>query len=884
MKHLSKAIALCALSALMFSSCSETNPWDTGDGTKGAIHLSLESDGSVLRSTRADDTKASILPSPVEFGITLSRTDGSSSQKWDNLDQFNKETSFPIGEYKLEAKFGDLQTEGFTNPYYYASQVVSVTAGDEKTVNLRATLANCMVSIRYTDEFDAIYPQHSAAVRSTGHDYVVFTGDETRPAYMYPSAMSLSLTMTNSAGKQVTIQPAGFTAQARRHYVVTIGVTGTQDQGNLQLDVQFEENVVAETVNVSLGDELFEAEPPTITARDFTPGEALQSFENLTVSTDPRFEIYAFGGLREVNLSLINSKYNSPFGNEVQLVNASSLDQSNVAASGIEAYGLYRSPDKMGIVKLKGLLEKLPIGTHTLQLEVVDAMTRRSEPMTFIAEVSAVAITIRPAEEINYMTKDVVVYVSTNCPDIRNKSSFTVSQDDYDSEVVSVETLSGAPLQDIPATYTYHYKYTLKAAKNLVRNNLPVKLYYGNKADARAMANFPMKFPEFKLEVDPMATLTKFHVVAADSKISEMICDNLIIMKDGKRVDVEDFIPMEDENGEDVMELLGLEPGTTYSNIEYCLSYTTNPRTPIPAFTTETAALVPNGNFSATTQTLNFSNIQVGGGFRVSPTNYDITSSIVRDEANGWASLNQLTCYGGSLNKNTWFMVPSTFVENGAVTIRTVGYNHNGTTPARTGGSGNTTYYCENAPAANQLNISRGELFLGSYTYNGTPSRNDSINFSSRPLSVSFKYKYTPILIKEENGKSEYEVAEMELKVYDADGKILNEATEELEACSQLLTKSINIYGYPFGRKPAKLKICFRSTTSKNKSPKIDIPTGSRLDEGLKWTNFTNSNARHLSANSYHAVAIGSVLEVKDVTLGYKFITPDKRSNKRVKK
>ncbi len=295
MKHYALNAAFLVASACILGGCAgDDNPWQSStDG--GSLRLSLSADGNIAASTRADDTKATIIPAAADFGVSLSRTDGSFNKKWNLLEEFNKEELFPIGEYKIEAFYGDRDVEGFENPWFYASDNVAVTAGDQKNVSLTATLANSMVSIRYTDEFKSNFTSYSAAIRSTGHDYVVFAQNEDRPAYMAPTQIELNLTLTNAAGKKVTLQPAGFRAEARRHYIVKIGVNGASSTGNLTLDVQFEEDVVSETVEVPLGDELFEAPAPSVVAKDFTDGETLSAFESFTPVGNPRYEVYAFG-------------------------------------------------------------------------------------------------------------------------------------------------------------------------------------------------------------------------------------------------------------------------------------------------------------------------------------------------------------------------------------------------------------------------------------------------------------------------------------------------------------------------------------------------------------------------------------------------------------
>ncbi len=103
MKHYALNATFLVASACILGGCAgDDNPWQSStDG--GSLRLSLSADGNIAASTRADDTKATIIPAAADFGVSLSRTDGSFNKKWNLLEEFNKEELFPIGEYKIEA-------------------------------------------------------------------------------------------------------------------------------------------------------------------------------------------------------------------------------------------------------------------------------------------------------------------------------------------------------------------------------------------------------------------------------------------------------------------------------------------------------------------------------------------------------------------------------------------------------------------------------------------------------------------------------------------------------------------------------------------------------------------------------------------------------------
>lgn len=232
-----------------------------------------------------------------------------------------------------------------------------------------------------------------------------------------------------------------------------------------------------------------------------------------------------------------------------------------------------------------------------------------------------------------------------------------------------------------------------------------------------------------------------------------------------------------------VITIIGLSPATTYSGLKAAIGSFVND---VPAFTTETETDVPNGDFSSGDD-VRFEKIQIGGEFTgtiFSSPKYRHYANIVYKETNGWANLNGKTCYDGSNPNNTWFMVPSTFITGGAATIRTVGYNHNGTVPGVT--KETAVWYCKNAPSESQLVMAAGELFLGSYEFSGnSENRTDGIDFVSRPSSLSFQYSYTVV------SESVSEKGRVSVKLVDSDNKVLVENTKDLDASSSMVDVTI---------------------------------------------------------------------------------------------
>lgn len=839
---------LAAAGSLGLASCSDESPW-SGSDSEGAINLNFSTDGRVMRQTRADDGVSPVVPDGNRFAVSLVKADGSYSKNWTGVEAFNREKSFPMGDYALTATYGDLDTEGFDNPYYKGSADVHVSPGVENPVSVVATLANAMVSIRYTTQFMDNFSAYSASVQTEGHDWVVFAQNETRPAYIAPSEVKLNLTLTNEQGERVTIEPASFTAVARHHYVVTIGVEGDAANGGLSLNVVFDDDVVAETVNVTLGDELFSAPAPTVTPKGFTPGTPYTGFTYSSPADQMEFHVFAFGGLKSATLNVVSDNGFSPaFGRTVELVNADALTQQQLASAGVVASGFFRNVDKMGVVNLSKFIELLPAGKYEVELHAVDAMTRASEPVKMSIELQAVELGFAAAQQsAEFMASEITVDITTNCSDVKDKLRFQAPDAQnrmVEAPVKSVTdvTASGKRTR---AAGTFTYRYVLGIAP-MPRAEIDVKVMIGNEMRETKIT---MADPEYTITPDAFARKVVLKIEGKDEAQTKQIRNRLTFYNNDVAVPT---VNVSHDDASGLITISGLTPGTRYENME--AAYETA-RTAIPAFTTETEAQVPNGNFSATSQTLNIPSIDAGGKYKYLRGTYQNTSSIQVDEPNGWASVNAKTCYDASANKNTWFMVPSTMSQNGSVLIRSVAYDHNGASPALDDhGILIRDRYSRNAPASFAAKAS-GELFLGSYSYSGgVETRDEGVAFNSRPISVLFDYRYVPV-----SG----ETGLMTVAVVDASGHVLASGSVDLTASESTSTRTValNYSSADFGKKASSLRVGFKST--KNQSVNVPVPSD------LADVSSTSARNHSIAANQYKSLCVGSQLWVSNVRLGY---------------
>lgn len=841
-------LLLALAPVLAITGCNDDNPW-SGSDQMGGIALNLESDGRLMHNTRADDTMCPFVPDVNEFGVSLTKSDNSYSKNWDSFDAFDQEKEFPIGDYTIEAKYGDLATQGFEYPCFKGSNTVHVSPGATTPVTVAATLANAMVSVRYTDAFTAIYPNHSAAIKTAGHDErVIFAKDETRPAFIDPSGnedVRLEVTFANDQGKTVTVEPAKFKASPRHHYVITVNATGNVTKGDMELDIQFSEEVATEIIKITLGDDLFESPAPEVRATNFTSGTPIEMMEYDELSVSPQFDIYSFAGFQEVTLDVATEEgtYEPSFGKSVELVGASETVQALLANEGVKVSGIFKNPGKMAVVNVKDFLGKLPAGKYSVQVTAKDAMGRISTetvsdtsngPVTLKANVAKTEYTIKSAGNIDYMAEELSVVVNTNSEQLKDRIKFSIGNKNLEIKSVTASASAGAP-------YPYTYTYVLPVP-SATTETVQVESNYGK---MNATVPVSVNGPAYSVTVDAFAKFAVFRIDTDDAEMKQFLTNNLDIFNGNAGVTPANVI-RDEANG--MIRIKGLSENTQYD--AYKLKINGSFEKTIPAFTTEAAADVPNGNFSEEGDHIYFSNIFTGGKFRAAAREYQFVTTIDRYAPSGWATLNAKTAYAGSNPLNTWFVVPSTYLDNGVCVVRTVGYSHNGTLPS-TDVWAAATY---NRKAPGDLDISEGVLFLGAYSFDGSEHRDNGVAFSSRPMTLTFDYKYSPL---------QGHQAQADIHVYDASGAVIAENIEYLSASSDMKSVTIRIPEYPFGKKAAKLYVRFRSMRD-DTQPALNTPSGSQLEQSGH-----TGLSPNIPTNEYVAFAVGSVLTLDNVKLGY---------------
>lgn len=792
---------LCVALLTGLTACNDDNPWQYSEG-EGGIIAKVTADANVRDAipTRAQ----ALAPDVSEFGLKLTKNDGTLSKEWNKVADFEEGQSFRSGTYTLEAYYGDIEEEGYNKPYYHGSAMINVRPGETTEAAVTAQLANTMVDVQYTDAFINYFSDYSTTLHSEGHGHHEIAKSVSDPLYLAPGEVTVTVAFTKQNGQSATIQPAQFKAEPRHFYHITLDVNNGQ-VGDAVLVVKFDDTVQTEDVEVDLSDELLNIPGPEVTPAGFTDGQNLVWLNGTQMTDAAKFNIFAPGKISSAVLTINSDTYNAPFGREIELANADDALQQQLAAAGIKAVGLFKNPNQMAYVDIAGLIGNLPEGNHSISLVVKDPLTRVSEPITLNVTSMPLEISLVSTQTAAFGSTTGNITVAYNGPDIA-KNIKIKGLDDHGVWVdCPIVTAAAAAPRRAAATRsdlfpTKNYNLTLKIPNT--SRNLDIKLYLNGKEVAKGTINREM--PDYSLSSNDFATRTIIKVSGQTGSMLSTVTSQLRLFAGGSEIPAQN-VTRNPSTGE--ITVIGLKPGTEY-HITSTLQAGANPLMGAEHYlTTEAAAQPENGAMenwysqkAPHSQTFGFGADAIRWFANANGSSYWATRNITTTSVNSGPTPNYVS-FSGTYSVDH---------DGGkAAQICTVGWGE-GSTFVVVGNGG----ICKNSTA--------GMLFMGTHNYTGSTDFDAALEtfnygqpFTSRPSSFSFDYTFASF-----NGESFKAYAVIENR---NGGKVTELARGELTSATDVsnYTKAtVNLKYSNTALKATHAYIVFISSTSPNPGEK----------------------------------------------------------------
>ena len=824
--------ACCVAALLAVSACSDTfDPsGDSGDGGRMLLNVGVDRDVRAPQklSGRSAASRVATEADHIDAGdLTLKMTSHLSGKVFTyKLADFDPTTTFPIGRYTIDAYYGEEGKEDFAAPYYKGSTEVVLHENEATPVSLTATLANSMVSIVYGEDFKNYFPSYSVEIATSKGASIIHNNGEERAAYVEPGLITIYADVTKPNGVKGKLKAAEFTAEARNHYVVTMGLGAPS--GGSAITVTFNSELVEETVEIDVSDQILLAPAPTLSAVGFTPGEEITIVEGTTTSGPLRVVATAIAGVASGQLTTQGASLITQGWPPVVNFPADAENLAKIEEFGIRPQGFRGTTTQMALVDFREGLSKLTYNASsdnrtTFTLTVTDKYNKVSEPMSFTVIVQELTLAVEKVYTPAVNEESMVVDMLFNNEDLRDFVRFEVVDNNGAYQRVVHERL-----EHVPGSNKYKVRIPIPRSANdvvfravvLGNNSLslaPVTVVRTGVAIGFSDADVYAKHATVSVLGNHGAqyALSAKWFASTDGTNYTQI--------PGGQVDV---------NGANAT-INNLTDGTHY----YLKVEANNAVSEPIEFTTESIVQLPNNKMD---------DWFIENG----QTKYWWKSYCGSDKNTPWGSMNLVsTSEGGSNDRDL------SDSRNGMGYCAASGTDR--TTDARSGNAAliKTVGWGQGNSAAGSLSsikrASVGQLHLGSSPTQFVNTSGESYDgvidygypFSSRPSSLSFWYKYQP------KNSNDYGYAEIWLK--SADGKIIAKETRNLTRADAYTEVVMNL-PYTVKQKAAKICVIFRSSAN---------PDCYAINESnLTYPGF---------AASKDTQTVGSQLYIDDVTLNY---------------
>lgn len=679
---------------------------------KGRIDVRVNTDQSL-----SDEVSRAIEevtePDLNDFALTIASVDGEVSNSWDSFEKFEP-VFVEVGTYTVTASYGEAESEGFDALSYLGSTNVEVRKDETVEAAVTCTINKAKVSVSYTDNFKKYFSSYSAYVSSSKGNKVTYAADETRGAYFVPGDLGLFLEVTRQGiSQKITLNPKNFTAEVKHEYRLTMDV----DASTASLKIVFNDNPASEqNVSINISDEALNAAPPAFTPYGFESGTPLEVLEGETVSDKLEAYLNAPAGLTACELTTTSEALKAQgWPEKVDLMNLTAEQSQKLTELGLSTRGLGANHDKIALIDFRNVLSHLYCvtdgdDTHVFTLKATDALTKVSDlVLNVTTRNNGFAITLPESVPYGVNTMTVSLNLEGDPSQVTFWYMFMNAWQEFTAEQVNIQPEAEANKYAVTLTYPMPLNYT--------DTNVKFKADCGNK--------------HFEGEVrvdDPELTLSLKNGDADvwAKHVNLQVTSNI---EDGWMATSENVRFQSWENG--TWKDLSFSYNSTefiVTNLESNMNYRlrvidkdddTRTSTFVEVHT-EAELSVPNGDMEDWYCT------------KPKNDNWEVWYVYNEGEQPVWDTMNLLTTSTKGnyrYNSNSGTIRTEGKTSGYAARIRAVGWG-NGNTAA------GTLSVCQNATV--------GELYIGHYDSNTHKAVYDGIEFTSRPKSLIFDYKYTP--------------------------------------------------------------------------------------------------------------------------------------------
>ena len=648
---------------------------------------------------------------------------------WDKFSDMKESMVIPTGNYTAMATYGDVNLEGFeVLPAFYGEKSFVIKDGEVTEALVTSSLQHSLVNIFYSEGFKSYFESYTTKISTPNDNIIEFVGDETRTAYIKPGTINITLDVKTPGMDKITTLSAGkIEISAKTIYNITLDANAS----TATLNISFIDEAAEEyNIEINISDIALNATEPSQIAIGYQSGVELGVVESLGAGT-VQTQIYSATGLQSCVLTTKSPTLISKgWPTEIDLIQGSEQDIELMKSLGLKLVN-FKTNDGVVFVDFTNVVPLLEYDAEdaisTFSILSIDKYSKpASEPSVLVINSIESQMSISLPENIAYEATSVNAVIQ-----------FNGNVDAMSYEYYNNGAWHSAKITSIVKNGE-EYIVSLSFDSPMIDtvNGLQIKAICGKHEEiAICKIDAPILSISIQSDGDIWATSATF------------IIDN--VLPSTRSVNTA-YVVMEYNNGtewiapEQAIDGNRITVKALNANTAYTFRARFNDGAPTPTesvsqdfvITTEAAIQVPNAemdgwNIEATKK------LGKGKWNGLNPTTY----YAYIPNSDSWATSNAKT-FNHSSSGNMNYAInayPSVVYEdrgssNYAAVVRSIGWN-DGSGNSYEGITGNV---CKERSA--------GKLFLGKYSFdinNKTDDYNYGIEFTSRPLNISFDYKYS---------------------------------------------------------------------------------------------------------------------------------------------
>ena len=235
-------ISVLAALSLAALSCSTKVASVEGDA-EGFVNFAVENGGEIAEVTKSNVSDYTALPGASDFKIVVKNSDG--APVYDGfVSGWTSSTALMVGNYSVDASFGEEGVEGFDKPYFSGSANFAVVGGQTTSVSVPVKLGNSLVRISCSENFRNYFPTRSFKITTGTGTVIDFPSTETRAAFVDAYKFTVSGSFTSQGGTEKSWSKDYNNLEAATCYTISFDASNV---GGLKVTVTFDDTV--ETVD-----------------------------------------------------------------------------------------------------------------------------------------------------------------------------------------------------------------------------------------------------------------------------------------------------------------------------------------------------------------------------------------------------------------------------------------------------------------------------------------------------------------------------------------------------------------------------------------------------------------------------------------------------------